>query len=79
MRIEPPPSVPSDSGASPAATAAALPPDDLFGSLTPVADAGERFLGFVPYDLGVTLIHPNYRSGLKAILAADAKYSDQES
>jgi len=35
---------------------AALPPDDLFGSLTPVADAGERFLGFVPYDLGVTLI-----------------------
>lgn len=33
-----------------------LPPQDLFESLTPVADAGEVFLGWVPYDLGVTLI-----------------------
>jgi len=35
---------------------AVLPPGDLFGSLTPVADAGEAFLGWLPYDLGVTLI-----------------------
>lgn len=33
-----------------------MPPDELFGSLTPVADAGSRFLGWLPYDLGVTLI-----------------------
>ncbi|MBU1756756.1 MAG: amino acid permease, partial [Alphaproteobacteria bacterium] len=33
-----------------------LPPQDLFESLTPVADAGETFLGWLPYDLGVTLI-----------------------
>ena len=33
-----------------------MPPQDLFGSLTPVADAGSRFLGWLPYDLGVTLI-----------------------
>ncbi len=33
-----------------------MPPEELFGSLTPVADAGSRFLGWLPYDLGVTLI-----------------------
>ncbi len=33
-----------------------LPPQELFESLTPVADAGRKFLGWVPYDLGVVLI-----------------------
>ena len=33
-----------------------LPPRELFDSLTPVADAGEVFLGWIPYDLGVALI-----------------------
>ncbi|MEM8615752.1 MAG: amino acid permease [Pseudomonadota bacterium] len=33
-----------------------LPPDKLYGSLTPVADAGAVFLGWVPYDFGIILI-----------------------
>ncbi|MEM1088380.1 MAG: APC family permease, partial [Pseudomonadota bacterium] len=33
-----------------------LPPEELHGSLTPVADAGEVFLGWVPADLGIILI-----------------------
>lgn len=33
-----------------------LPPAELYGSLTPVADAGRKFLGWVPLDLGVILI-----------------------
>lgn len=33
-----------------------LPSDELYGSLTPVADAGEKFLSWMPYDLGVILI-----------------------
>ena len=33
-----------------------LVPDDLYRSLTPVADAGREFLDWVPYDLGVILI-----------------------
>lgn len=33
-----------------------LSPEELFDSLTPVADAGRKFLGWVPYDLGVVLV-----------------------
>ena len=33
-----------------------LPPAELHGSLTPVADAGRKFLGWVPFDFGVILI-----------------------
>ncbi len=33
-----------------------LPPEELHQSLTPVADAGRKFLGWVPMDLGVILI-----------------------
>lgn len=33
-----------------------LPPAELHSSLTPVADAGEKFLGWVPYDMGIILI-----------------------
>lgn len=33
-----------------------LHPDDLYNSLTPVADAGEKFLGWMPFDLGIILI-----------------------
>ncbi|MDF1658800.1 MAG: amino acid permease [Verrucomicrobiales bacterium] len=33
-----------------------LPPDELYNSLTPVADAGEKFLGWIPYDLGIILV-----------------------
>jgi len=33
-----------------------LPPQELFESLTPVADAGEQFLSWMPYDFGVILI-----------------------
>lgn len=33
-----------------------LPPAELHNSLTPVADAGEKFLGWVPYDFGIILI-----------------------
>lgn len=33
-----------------------LPPEQLHTSLTPVADAGEKFLGWVPYDMGIILI-----------------------
>ncbi len=33
-----------------------LPPDKLYSSLTPIADAGRAFLSWVPYDLGVLLI-----------------------
>ena len=33
-----------------------LPSEELYASLTPVADAGRQFLGGVPYDLGVILI-----------------------
>ncbi len=33
-----------------------LPPEELHQSLTPVADAGRKFLGWVPLDLGVILI-----------------------
>lgn len=33
-----------------------LSPQELFDSLTPVADAGRKFLGWVPYDFGVVLI-----------------------
>ncbi|MEM1176774.1 MAG: amino acid permease [Acidobacteriota bacterium] len=35
---------------------AVLPPDELYRSLTPVADAGRKFLDFIPYDFGVVLI-----------------------
>ena len=34
----------------------ALPAEELYQSLTPVADAGRQFLNWVPYDLGVILI-----------------------
>ena len=33
-----------------------LDPNDLYTSLTPVADAGREFLGWMPFDLGVILI-----------------------
>jgi len=33
-----------------------LSPDELYQSLTPVADAGRKFLGWMPLDLGVILI-----------------------
>ncbi len=33
-----------------------LPPEQLHGSLTPVADAGREFLGWIPYDFGIILI-----------------------
>jgi APA family basic amino acid/polyamine antiporter len=33
-----------------------LPPEELYSSLTPVADAGRKFLGWVPLDLGIILI-----------------------
>ena len=33
-----------------------LEPQTLYNSLTPVADAGREFLGWVPFDLGVILI-----------------------
>ncbi|MEO0548748.1 MAG: amino acid permease [Pseudomonadota bacterium] len=33
-----------------------LEPEELFNSLTPVADAGSKFLAWVPFDLGVVLI-----------------------
>lgn len=33
-----------------------MPPQELFDSLTPVADAGRYFLGWAPWDLGVILI-----------------------
>ena len=33
-----------------------LPEQELHSSLTPVADAGQKFLGWVPYDFGVILI-----------------------
>jgi len=33
-----------------------LEPQALYESLTPVADAGREFLGWVPFDLGVVLI-----------------------
>ena len=33
-----------------------LEPDALYTSLTPIADAGREFLGWVPFDLGVILI-----------------------
>jgi len=33
-----------------------LDPKDLYESLTPIADAGREFLGWMPYDLGVILI-----------------------
>lgn len=33
-----------------------LEPDALYSSLTPIADAGQQFLGWVPFDLGVILI-----------------------
>jgi len=33
-----------------------LEPDALYASLTPIADAGREFLGWVPLDLGVILI-----------------------
>ena len=33
-----------------------LPEQELHNSLTPVADAGQKFLGWVPFDLGVILI-----------------------
>lgn len=33
-----------------------LEPQELFESLTPVADAGRKFLGWMPWDLGVVLI-----------------------
>jgi basic amino acid/polyamine antiporter, APA family len=33
-----------------------MPPQELFKSLTPVADAGRYFLGWAPWDLGVVLI-----------------------
>lgn len=33
-----------------------LSPEELYNSLTPVADAGRKFLDWAPYDLGVLLI-----------------------
>ena len=33
-----------------------LPREELYSSLTPVADTAEAFLGFLPYDLGIILI-----------------------
>jgi amino acid transporter len=33
-----------------------LQPQDLYDSLTPIADAGRLFLGWMPFDLGVILI-----------------------
>ena len=33
-----------------------LEPDALYSSLTPIADAGREFLGWMPFDLGVILI-----------------------
>ncbi|MEM8960660.1 MAG: amino acid permease [Acidobacteriota bacterium] len=33
-----------------------LPAEELYASLTPVADAGRQFLDWMPYDLGVILI-----------------------
>ena len=54
MRIEPPPSVPSDKGAKPAATAAAEPPDDPPGvfdrsqGLRVTPDSGELVTPFQP-------------------------------
>lgn len=33
-----------------------LPPDELYQSLTPVADAGRQFLGWLPADAGVLLV-----------------------
>lgn len=33
-----------------------LEPEDLYASLTPIADAGRLFLGWMPFDLGVILI-----------------------
>ncbi|WP_026941900.1 amino acid permease [Hellea balneolensis] len=33
-----------------------LEPQTLYGSLTPIADAGREFLGWAPFDLGVILI-----------------------
>ena len=33
-----------------------LEPQALYGSLTPIADAGRKFLGWMPFDLGVILI-----------------------
>ncbi|GAB5457788.1 MAG: amino acid permease [Henriciella sp.] len=35
---------------------AVLPPGELHDSLTPVSDAGQKFLGWVPFDLGIILI-----------------------
>lgn len=35
---------------------AVLPVEELYGSLTPVADAGRKFIGDWPFDLGVILI-----------------------
>ncbi len=33
-----------------------LAPNDFYSSLTPVADVGEKFLGFLPFNLGVILV-----------------------
>ncbi|WP_427453857.1 amino acid permease [Litorimonas sp. WD9-15] len=33
-----------------------LEPEELYGSLTPIADAGRKFLNWAPFDLGVILI-----------------------
>ncbi len=33
-----------------------LSPNDFYSSLTPVADVGEQFLGFLPFNLGVILV-----------------------
>ena len=33
-----------------------LDPETLYASLTPIADAGRKFLGWMPFDLGVILI-----------------------
>ncbi len=33
-----------------------LAPNEFYSSLTPVADVGERFLGFLPFNLGVILV-----------------------
>ena len=33
-----------------------LNPEELYASLTPVADAGAKFLGWMPYDMGIILI-----------------------
>lgn len=33
-----------------------LAPNDFYSSLTPVADVGEQFLGFLPFNLGVILV-----------------------